>query len=694
MELKWHEKPLRIVEFIREWGVASSTHDSKSEAEALAGMHANAQHFHAMGYDCGFTPHEINFETSVRTCELPDFLTDHIKAAREAGIRVIVYFNVHHGNESCIEWAQYGSDGKPIVMLYGAGWGFCVNSSFRQVATKLAEDVGKYDIDGLFMDGPIFLEHGCFCPFCTEFFLKRYGYEMPKEPSADAQIFADWLEFRENSLAEFIRDVRSALKASNPDAIIYANANGLVPQRSTGCNNRKWIEHMDVLGAEGGFIFYVQPSEIPIWKPAATAKLLETQAGGKPRIVFLCGAHKPWDRYILTGAETELLFAHTAAHNANPWYAVLRSNLGTDGVKSASRMLEKLEGLESALSETRSAAEVAMLWSAATEDFYGTSVDYTDFTAESKQKDVHGRSQESFSGCYEALVRSHVPFDLIDDAALTDGTLSRYKMIVLPNTACVSDKATDALRGFVKGGGCLLSTFAATLYDELGKPRKDFALADVFGVSYTGDIIDPAKYDYITATEEGSNILGTMQEVLPAPPSALAVRPSSAQILLRMHEHLESRYRPMPAPIEFPAMTVNEYGKGKAYYVAGNVGEFFWTHRLPEHFRWLTAPVKKEVPQLVELLDAPQTIDLTLRRKGTDQLLIHLINFSGNMQRPITEIAPVTGLILQVRVPRVRSATALIARKDLRCETTEDGVKIRLPRLDTYEVLLCELECI
>jgi hypothetical protein len=42
------------------------------------------------------------------------------------------------------------------------------------------------------------------------------------------------------------------------------------------------------------------------------------------------------------------------------------------------------------------------------------------------------------------------------------------------------------VREYVRKGGGLAATAEASLCDELGRPRGDFALADLFGVSYQG----------------------------------------------------------------------------------------------------------------------------------------------------------------------------------------------------------------
>ena len=54
----------------------------------------------------------------------------------------------------------------------------------------------------------------------------------------------------------------------------------------------------------------------------------------------------------------------------------------------------------------------------------------------------------------------------------------------MPNIAALSDAQCDQLRKFVESGGSLVATFETSLYDEEGKPRSNFGLTDLFGVSF------------------------------------------------------------------------------------------------------------------------------------------------------------------------------------------------------------------
>src|SRR5581483_7066497 len=56
----------------------------------------------------------------------------------------------------------------------------------------------------------------------------------------------------------------------------------------------------------------------------------------------------------------------------------------------------------------------------------------------------------------------------------------------LANTACLDDRQAAAVARFVRDGGGLVASLDASLFDEFGTPRANFALADVLGVDYRG----------------------------------------------------------------------------------------------------------------------------------------------------------------------------------------------------------------
>ncbi len=58
----------------------------------------------------------------------------------------------------------------------------------------------------------------------------------------------------------------------------------------------------------------------------------------------------------------------------------------------------------------------------------------------------------------------------------------RFKVIVLPQTICLSDVEVEALRSFVKSGGILIADDLTGLLTDTGRGRKQGALDDLFGI--------------------------------------------------------------------------------------------------------------------------------------------------------------------------------------------------------------------
>src|SRR6185437_6461405 len=108
------------------------------------------------------------------------------------------------------------------------------------------------------------------------------------------------------------------------------------------------------------------------------------------------------------------------------------------------------------------------------------------------------RHEDHMLGMYYALVESRVPFELVHEAFLTPDRLNQFKLLILADSAALSNEQCAAIERYVDGGGNLLATFASSLHDEAGKRRADFGLADVFGVSFAGRVDGPMQNSYLS----------------------------------------------------------------------------------------------------------------------------------------------------------------------------------------------------
>src|SRR5262249_12712277 len=87
-------------------------------------------------------------------------------------------------------------------------------------------------------------------------------------------------------------------------------------------------------------------------------------------------------------------------------------------------------------------------------------------------------------GAFRALVEGHLPLRLLTDADLEDVDLGGARVLVLPNVACMSDRAAEVIRRFVAAGGGVVASYETSLYDGDYRRRGNFALADLLHADY------------------------------------------------------------------------------------------------------------------------------------------------------------------------------------------------------------------
>ena len=68
----------------------------------------------------------------------------------------------------------------------------------------------------------------------------------------------------------------------------------------------------------------------------------------------------------------------------------------------------------------------------------------------------------------------------------------------------LSDRQCEQIRDYVKAGGSVMGSFETALYDEDLKPREEFGLADVFGISKAGDVVGTGGSNAYMSGSNGS----------------------------------------------------------------------------------------------------------------------------------------------------------------------------------------------
>lgn len=155
-----------------------------------------------------------------------------------------------------------------------------------------------------------------------------------------------------------------------------------------------------------------------------------------------------------------------------------------------------------------------------------------------------------------------------------------YKLLILPEYVVMSEEEAEAVRSYVAQGGVVIMTAYSATVDEhsqvFGEPLPG-RLADVFGVRVAGfdrmstEWRDPEESAKIVKDEKGEREL-------------LKVRTPGSEFYIDVDYYEELELHTAKEVAAFPdagtcAISVNAYGKGKAYYIA--------TETNAELLRWL-----------------------------------------------------------------------------------------------------------
>jgi hypothetical protein len=192
---------------------------------------------------------------------------------------------------------------------------------------------------------------------------------------------------------------------------------------------------------------------------------------------------------------------------------------------------------------------------------------------------------ETTQGIYDALLQGRFAFDFVHEDRLELDRLAKYRALLLPNVAMLSDRQCEQLRDYVRSGGSLMASFETSLYDESLKHRADFGLADIMGVSKNGDVIGTNGNPYSARIEAAAStphaILQGFHDTnwLAGAQNRVPLKPVDAPLLTVVPGFV--RYPPelaYPAHSHTnePAVVLRESGPSRMAWFPGDIERTYW----------------------------------------------------------------------------------------------------------------------
>lgn len=655
-------------------------------------LHADAATLSAGGI-VAYYPTEVPLHHRSAWLGTSDPFGTLVAGCRKLGMNVVARTDPHAVREEVRaahpDWIAVNRDGQPRRHWANRElWVSCAlgpyNFEFMDAVHR--EIVSKYQVDGIFSNRWAPQGGDCYCVHCQENFRRATGRDLPRTTDprdAGRQAFLEWRIAR---LTELWKQWDATVRAANAGARFIPNG----PPSMKTAGELADIQFTDNQARRG---------LMPPWNNGRRAKEYRAVMGRRPiGGIFSVGVEEPyrWKDSVQSDAEIRLWVAEGTANGMRPWVTKF------SGVLYDRRWLPVVERIydwhfrhERYLRNEEPLARVAVLHSEQTARYH-TGVAQGD------------RPDDHVLGMYHALVEARVPFEFVNEAFLTPERLDRFKLLILTDAAALSDAQCGAIREYVGRGGSLLATFASSLFDELGRPRADFGLADVLGVSYAGRIDGPMQNSYLSLDadpgtgrrhpviegfEDASRIINGVFRIAVTPmvpfPSPLTLIPSYPDL------PMEDVY-PRVAHTETRELYLREIGRSRVAYVPWDIGRIFWDVMSVDHgrlLRNLVAWTANEPPPV--RVEGAGVVDVTVWRQRRS-MTVHLVNLTNPMMMkgPVRAAIPIGPLTVRLPIPenvRPGRIQLLTAGVTPRVETAGRELVITVPSVEVHEVVAVEL---
>jgi hypothetical protein len=631
-----------------------------------------------------FYPTKIPLHYKSRFMGATDPFGDMVKGCRALGMKILARTDPHAVHQDVYDqhrdWIAVDAEGNQRRhWAMPELWVTCAlgpyNFDFMTEVTR--EITANYQPDGIFSNR--WTGSGmCYCEHCKANFHAFSGLDLPKtlDPANPAR--RQYIIWHQQRLFDLWTTWDNAIKAANPSASFIANSGGGA------------LSELDtnILGAREPFLAADRQARhgvMPIWANGKNGKEYRSTMGAKPIAgLFSVGIEEAyrWKDSVQSANEIRLWVVDGIAQGLRPWFVKFNAR------PIDKRWLPVVEELyswhyanERYLRNETNLARVAVVYSQQTAAYYGG--------AKAREK-----VEDPALGFYQALIEARVPFEMVHDGKLDD--ISRYRTLILPNIAALSAKQCDQLRTFVQGGGNLIATYETSLYDEWGKRREDFGLADLFQATYDGHE-GPMQNSYLNLAhphpllkglEATPRIINGVNRVKTKP------KPGAPITLVSSYPDLpmEEVYARVPKT-DIPAVFLNTSNKGRVVYFPFDLDRTFWEILNTDHGQLLRNAVHwaTSEPSPVEVT-GPGVLDIAIWTQK-QSLTVHLVNLTNPMMMkgPVREIFPIGRQ--QVRLngnhPYTR-AHLLVAKTQIPIKRTATAIELEVPQISLHEVIALE----
>ncbi|MCS6953643.1 MAG: hypothetical protein NZM33_12400 [Bryobacteraceae bacterium] len=597
-------------------------------------------------YDCKGHPGFLGYPSQVSRSAtmVQDSLAIWRKVTARYGVALYIHFSGVWDSLAVREhpeWARRRPDGTPDDRQTST-FGPYVDA---RMIPQLKEAIGKYDLDGAWVDGDCWATYPDYRDEAAQAFRQATGLSaLPKGPGEPG-----WLEFLEINREQFRRYLRRYVEAIHQFRPGFQIASNWF--YSTYAPERPEVP-VDFISGD-----YLGNASI-------SAARLEAR--------YLSQTGKPWD-LMAWGFQAiggpEGLHVHKSVDQLCQEAAVVLAQGGGFQVyyypTRAGWLDHRLIRIMAQLAKFCRDRQ-ALSWKSETVPQVGVIFSTTSlYRTAGKLFGSWGAAVHPARGMVDALVENHYSTDVIPEWKLSE-VAARYPVIVVPDWPELGAAVRDTLLDYTRRGGKLLVAGAENAH----------LFAEALGVKLLGSPTQQTAY--LPTEDTFANISGLWQ----------AVEPFRAEVIESRHPACDTR-RDAAA-----AATWTRFGSGEIVGFYGPLGKLFATTHAPAVRQIVHRLVRRLFTPIVELT-GPPTVELVLRRQK-DLLLLHLLNSTGMQvasDYAVVDFIPSVGpLRLRIRLPARPRAVRFEPGGHVLRGQWRDGIwSTEIPRLEIHGTVVVEV---
>lgn len=589
----------------------------------------------------------------------------------------------------------------------------CFNTPYADFYIEcLAEIVRDFNMDAISFDGN-YHPRVCYCKFCKEKYKKDTGKDIPAKVDMYDVEYRKYLLWAGDQHEAFFARMHKRLRQVNPDFAVM----------SWSVNAGRWMQ-LTVPP------FMSRRMNMLLDCPFQEWWLDEYHRG--PTIVPAFGAAYGW---AITGHRCAAAQPYFMSHwwpygtDSFPEHEAIRRSLLVMTNGSYCPIPFNYDYADEVIKEVAKRAK----WQVRARPHYWGAVLVSEQTRVNYGLDKMSERYLPYPlGIFRAAYEEHLPLTIVTEWDLRKDELAEYAVLFLPNAACLSDKQIEVIREYVANGGGLIASCDTSLFDEIGRPRPNFGLADVFGVRYIGrpgETDSDSEFDF-SQKFDNKNFWETMggiatlswaesrfdedaqiRKLSPNPNvsfkggiTRVSLPLNKADLLMTVKQSTWPIGTYDIGEVPIPGAVINNFGKGKVVYLAAGIDGAYYSYSYPYQRNLLMQSIRMVASRAPDIkVDAPMCVQATFFEQSDEQghrLLVHLFNDidttsnHGDQEAEVPlreETIPIGGIKVHFKNYDVKAFRVEPEGTVLKSERSGEFQTVEIPALDMHSILVAEL---